>query len=163
MTTQPRCVLSTVESDSHIWNLVYLQRVLEEQGATVLNLGSCTPVAEVLRGITEFTPDLLVVSSINGHGHHGARVLLEEVRRHGLEVPAVVGGKLTTAASDTDRVRRDLLSRGYADVFTDEDSVDRFREFLRFGRRSGFAAWQPPATVVPPWDTVPELVKTGIR
>ncbi|MFF8599735.1 cobalamin B12-binding domain-containing protein [Streptomyces sp. NPDC015232] len=162
MTTPFRCLVSTVESDAHIWNLVYLQKVLEEHGATVLNLGSCTPVAEVLDGIATFRPDLLVVSSVNGHGHHGARVLLTEVRRRGLEVPCVVGGKLTTAESDNDRVRRDLLSLGYTDVFTGEDSIDRFRDFLRCGRRAGFSAWRPPAAVLPPWDTT-ELVKTGVH
>ena len=162
MSTPFRCIVSTVESDSHIWNLVYLQKVLEEQGATVLNLGSCTPVAEVLSGIASFHPDLLVVSSVNGHGHHGARVLLTEMQRQGLEVPSVVGGKLTTAESDNDRVRRDLLSLGYTEVFTGDDSIDRFREFLRFGRRAGFSAWQPQAAIVPPWDST-ELVKTGMH
>ncbi|MFJ7095847.1 cobalamin B12-binding domain-containing protein [Streptomyces mirabilis] len=162
MSTPFRCIVSTVESDSHIWNLVYLQKVLEEQGAVVLNLGSCTPVGEVLRGIGEFNPDLLVVSSVNGHGHHGARVLLNEMQRHGRKVPCVVGGKLTTAESDNDRVRGDLLSLGYTDVFTGENSIDRFREFLQFGQLAGFSAWQPPAAVVPPWDS-PELVKTGVR
>ncbi|MFI0817428.1 cobalamin B12-binding domain-containing protein [Streptomyces sp. NPDC021098] len=157
-----RCVLSTVESDSHIWNLVYLQKLLEEHGATVLNLGSCTPAGDVIRAICEFGPDLLVVSSVNGHGHHGARVLLTEMRRHGLEVPCAVGGKLTTAESDNDRVRRDLLARGWTDVFTGEGAIECFRKFLRFGTTLNFSAWRPDAAIVPPWDA-PEHVQTGVQ
>ncbi|MGW3263462.1 cobalamin B12-binding domain-containing protein [Streptomyces sp. NPDC001056] len=160
MSTSFRCVVSTVESDSHIWNLVYLQKLLEEHGGLVRNLGSCTPVTEVLRGIEEHRPDLLVVSSVNGHGHHGARVLLGEIQRRGLELPCVVGGKLTTSESDNDRVRRDLIAQGWTDVFTGEDAVPRFRDFLQCGERDGFAAWQPQSAPVPPWDH-PELLTAG--
>ncbi|GHB62054.1 methylaspartate mutase [Streptomyces xanthochromogenes] len=152
MSTSFRCLVSTVESDSHIWNLVYLQKLLEENGATVRNLGSCTPVDLVVRAVRESRPELLVVSSVNGHGHHGARVLLSALQENGLEVPCVVGGKLTTTESDNDRVRRDLLAHGYTDVFLGEDAIPRFRDFLTSGRSEGFARWQADAAVVPPWD-----------
>ncbi|MFJ8096986.1 cobalamin-dependent protein [Streptomyces griseofuscus] len=160
MSTSFRCLVSTVESDSHIWNLVYLQKLLEEHGGLVRNLGSCTPVPVVLRGIEEHRPDLLVVSSINGHGHHGARVLMTELRSRGIELPCVVGGKLTTSESDNDRVRRDLIDQGWTDVFTGEEAVPRFRDLLHQGKQHGFAAWQPPSAPVPPWDN-PELVIAG--
>ncbi|OIJ94403.1 methylmalonyl-CoA mutase [Streptomyces sp. MUSC 14] len=162
MSTSFRCLVSTVESDSHIWNLVYLQKLLEENGAAVRNLGSCTPVDLVVRGISEYRPDLLVVSSVNGHGHHGARVLLSALHDHGIEMPCVVGGKLTTAESDNDRVRRDLLAHGYTDVFVGEDAITRFRAFLNFGVSEGFSEWQAEAAVVPPWDAT-EVAGAGVR
>ncbi|MFJ5631818.1 cobalamin B12-binding domain-containing protein [Streptomyces goshikiensis] len=147
-----RCLLSTVESDSHIWNLVYLQKLLEENGAQVQNLGACTPVGDVVRAVSESRPDLLVVSSVNGHGLHGARVLLSALRELRLDVPSVVGGKLTTAESDNDRTRRTLLTHGYTDVFTGEDSINRFLTFLHFGKSEGFSSWQAESAVIPPWD-----------
>ncbi|MFG2607151.1 cobalamin B12-binding domain-containing protein [Streptomyces sp. NPDC048514] len=162
MSASFRCLLSTVESDSHIWNLVYLQKLLEENGAAVRNLGSCTPVDSVTQGVAEWQPDLLVVSSVNGHGHHGARVLLSALHEQGLAIPCVVGGKLTTAESDNARVRRDLLAHGYTEVFTGDDSIDRFREFLRLGLSEGFSRWQPDAVVVPPWDAT-ETVGAEVR
>ncbi|MEU2431337.1 cobalamin B12-binding domain-containing protein [Streptomyces sp. NPDC007861] len=159
MSTGFPCLLTTVESDSHIWNLVYLQKFLEENGAEVKNLGACTPVGTVAQAIQEYRPSLLVVSSVNGHGHHGARVLLSALRKSGLEVPSVVGGKLTIAESDNDWVRRDLLNHGYTDVFNGEDAIEKFQGFLRLGKSSGFSAWQADAAVVPPWDQ-PEPVAT---
>ncbi|WP_262505298.1 cobalamin B12-binding domain-containing protein [Streptomyces sp. TRM68367] len=147
-----RCLLSTVESDSHFWNLIYLERLLEEHGAVVRNLGGCTPAGLVVDELAEYQPDLLVVSSINGHGYYGARDLMAQIQHSGLAVPCVVGGKLTTSASDDDRVRRDLLAQGFTDVFLGDDSVERFRGFLHFGSRFGFAAWRPDAPVVAPWD-----------
>ncbi|MET9773204.1 cobalamin-dependent protein [Streptomyces sp. NPDC006367] len=156
-----RCLLTTVESDSHFWNLIYLEKLLEEHGAVVDNLGGCTPAGLVVEELAARRPDLLVVSSINGHGYHGARDLLTRIRRAGLDVPCVVGGRLTTAASDNDRVRRDLLAHGYTDVFVDGDAIERFRGFLRFGARFGFAEWRADAAVVAPWDGAAHVLNTG--
>jgi methylaspartate mutase sigma subunit len=153
-----RCLLSTVESDSHFWNLIYLDKVLEEHGAAVRNLGSCTPAGLVVEELGEYRPDLLVVSSINGHGYYEARELLTRIRQAGREVPCVIGGNLTTAAADRDRVRRDLLAHGFTDVFVAEDAIERFREFLHFGLRFGFTEWRPDAPPVLPWDGLPQLV-----
>ncbi|MFD4352128.1 cobalamin B12-binding domain-containing protein [Nocardia sp. NPDC058518] len=153
MNARFRCVLSTVESDSHIWNLVYLQKVLEEHGASVRNLGPCTPIDEVWHAVTVDQPDLLVVSSVNGHGYHGAGALLTALRARGLTVACVVGGKLTTAMSAGDQVRRELLALGYLDVFTSDDAIEKFRRFLNHGAVSGFSSWQAEAAVVPPWDS----------
>lgn len=160
-TTSFRCVLSTVESDAHMWNLVYLQKVIEEHGGRVQNLGACTPVEVVLGAILDSGADLLVVSSVNGHGLHGARVLLQALQQAGIDVPCVIGGKLTTAESNNDAVRAELLELGYADVFTGDDAISRFRDLLRLGDRAGFAAWQAEPAVAAPWDAVRPL--SGVR
>jgi methylmalonyl-CoA mutase cobalamin-binding subunit len=153
MNARFRCVLSTVETDSHIWNLVYLQMLIEEHGGSVRNLGQCTPIDEVLDAVATDRPDLLVVSSVNGHGFHGARDLLSALREQGLAVPCVVGGKLTTAVSANDLARRELLALGYIDVFTSADAIENFRCFLRFGIAEGFSSWQAEATPTAPWDS----------
>ncbi|MFJ7326484.1 cobalamin B12-binding domain-containing protein [Streptomyces cyaneofuscatus] len=152
-----RCLLTTVESDAHFWNLIYLEKLIQEHGAEVRNLGNCTPVDLVVEELAAYQPDLLVVSSVNGHGYYGARELLGRIHLAGLDVPCVVGGKLTTSASDNDRVRRDLLAHGFTDVFVDENAVEQFRGFLRFGIGFGFAQWRAEAPVVAPWDS-PEHV-----
>ncbi|MFI9504520.1 cobalamin B12-binding domain-containing protein [Nocardia sp. NPDC052566] len=160
MNVRFRCLLSTVESDSHLWNLVYLQKYLEENGAEVRNLGPCTPTEEVASAIRAERPDLLVVSSVNGHGFHGAQVLLNALRERGLEVPCVAGGKLTTAVSDDDRVRRELLELGYTEVFTGDDAIPHFGDFLRFGMAHGFSAWRAEPAPITPWDSnlTPEVI-----
>ncbi|MFD0586215.1 hypothetical protein [Dactylosporangium darangshiense] len=42
-------IVTTVSSDAHTWNLVYLQLLLEELGCRVTNLGACTPDETILR------------------------------------------------------------------------------------------------------------------
>ncbi|RJO70699.1 methylmalonyl-CoA mutase [Nocardia panacis] len=151
MKSRFRCVLTTVESDSHIWNLVYLQMVIEEQGGEVRNLGACTPVEEVVRTVAEDRPDLLVVSSVNGDGSYGALEVLSALHERDLRVPCVVGGKLTTSVSAGDQARRELLAAGYTDVFLSDDAIANFVGFLNFGVAEGFASWKAQAAPLPPW------------
>lgn len=131
MNQKPRCLLATIESDSHMWNLVYLQLWLEEQGFEVNNLGCCTPQTDLAEAIEGFEPDLVVVSSVNGHGHYQGRQMIENIRRHDAGVTCVIGGKLTTSESDTLRVRDSLLEAGYAAVFIGSDAMVDFAAFLQ--------------------------------
>ncbi|KAA1250986.1 cobalamin B12-binding domain-containing protein [Mycobacterium simiae] len=152
-----QCVLSTVESDAHMWNLVYLQKLLEEHGASVRNLGCCTPVAGVVEAVITEPTDLLVVSSINGHGFHGAKHLMGALREWGIAVPSVIGGKLTTAVADNFAVREQLLREGFTDVFLGADAILRFVEFISAGKNFGFGLWDAESR------TAGERVVTSIR
>ncbi|WP_278255873.1 hypothetical protein [Nocardioides convexus] len=58
---RPLVVLSSVSSDSHTWNLVYLQLLLEENGCAVVNLGATTPDDLVADALREHRPDALVI------------------------------------------------------------------------------------------------------
>ena len=77
-----RAVIATVPSDSHMWNLVYIELLLKEHGWDVNNLGACTPLELVVDTCLAERPDMLVVSSVNGHGHIGGRKLIGADRGH---------------------------------------------------------------------------------
>ncbi|OGB27581.1 MAG: hypothetical protein A3I66_06825 [Burkholderiales bacterium RIFCSPLOWO2_02_FULL_57_36] len=127
----PRCLITTVESDSHMWNLVYLQLWLSEQGFEVKNLGCCTPESELLEALDSFAPQLVVVSSVNGHGYYQGRQIIKSIRRHDPDVACVIGGKLTTSESDNGLVRDSLLLAGYTGVFIGNDAMADFASFLQ--------------------------------
>jgi methylaspartate mutase epsilon subunit len=100
-------VLTGVSSDAHTWNLVYLHLLLEELGWEVVGLGATTPDEAVVQACLKHRPDLLVVSSVNGHGHiDGARMMTALRERSELAgMPAVIGGKLGVAGEvGADRV-----------------------------------------------------------
>jgi methylmalonyl-CoA mutase cobalamin-binding subunit len=143
MTVGLRCLLVTVESDSHMWNLTYIQKVLEEQGVVVRNLGCCTPVDHVVHQVKQWRPDVVVLSTINGHGYHGVRVLLERLQAAGSAVPLVVGGRLSTTVADDTRIHADLLARGCAGVFVREGAVDRLRALIGRAAAEGIVS-RPP-------------------
>jgi methylaspartate mutase sigma subunit len=118
-------------SDAHTWNLIFLQHYLEEFGHSVVNLGPCVPDELLAARCRTLAPDLVVLSSVNGHGcTDGLRTVIH-LRRHAdlTGIPIVIGGKLgTDGRSDPSRVDS-LLAAGCAAVFEDGD-LAAFDEYL---------------------------------
>ncbi|APU42988.1 cobalamin B12-binding domain-containing protein [Streptomyces sp. TN58] len=113
-----RIIVTSTSSDSHIWNLVFLQLLLEEAGHEVVNLGPCVPDEMLIREALDRRPDLIVVSSVNGHGHHdGFRIVRRLRTTPGLaRTPVVIGGKLGIGGPDPRR-NHALRAAGFQAVF----------------------------------------------
>ncbi|MGO4461206.1 methylaspartate mutase [Streptomyces sp. M-16] len=125
-------LLSGTASDSHTWNLVYLQLFLEELGHRVHNLGPCVPdrlLAGACAAAGPGRPDLVVVSSVNGHGYRDGLGAVLALRRAGVTLPVAIGGKLGVAGVPDPRLRRRLLDAGCDAVFDDGDT-GALRDFL---------------------------------
>ncbi|WP_058041679.1 cobalamin B12-binding domain-containing protein [Streptomyces roseifaciens] len=126
-------VVTGVTSDSHTWNLVFLQLLLEELGFGVVNLGPCVPEELVVSECLARRPALLVVSSVNGHGYRDGMRLISRLRRQpGLSsVPAVIGGKLGIAGAQSTEQLGALVTAGYDAVFDDgTEGIASFRRLL---------------------------------
>jgi methylaspartate mutase sigma subunit len=130
-------LVSSVPTDSHMWNLIALQLHLEELGHEVVNLGACVPVHLLLATCRAERPDCVVVSTVNGHGQvDGARViaaLRADAELAGLTV--VIGGKFGTHGQADPGLCRDLLDAGFDAVFPVASDgpagpLDRFRRFV---------------------------------
>lgn len=135
-----RVVLSSLPSDAHTWNLVYVELVLREMGHVVRNLGACVPQRMLVRECCDTSPDLVVISTVNGHGaSEGARAVKALRRdRRTCDVPVVIGGKLTTRGRAGGGVSGQLLRAGFSEVFDDADA-ERFRAYV--GTLAARATW----------------------
>jgi len=150
-----RIVVSSVSSDAHMWNLVYLQLLLEESGHEVTNLGVCPPdgtVMDACRGADR--PDLLVLSTVNGHGHLDGLRLIRALRRDPelAALPVVIGGKLGVRGADAEEGRR-LLDAGFDAVFNESEqpagrTLAAFGDYLA-GLAPAAAAREPLVSGVP--------------
>ena len=125
-------VVTGLPSDSHTWNLVFIQLVLEDLGHRVTNLGPCVPEDEIVESCCEHDPDLLVVSSVNGHGFQDAKPLIGALRSRPelAGLPAVIGGKLGVAGGQEDQAR-DLMRAGFDAVFQDSADMTAFESYVR--------------------------------
>lgn len=97
-----RILATGTASDSHTWNLVYLQLALEEWGHRVTNLGPCVSACLLAAACRETAPDLVVISSVNGHGYRDGLMAVSKIRALSGAVgavPVVVGGKLGLSGS----------------------------------------------------------------
>ncbi len=129
---KPLVLLSSVSSDSHTWNLVFLQLLLEETGHDVVNLGACVPDELLLSECLAHRPDAVVISTINGHGHVDGRRLIARLRADerlsGL--PVVIGGKLGIGGSRDAGLAAELTDAGFDAVFADSADVRGFVDYI---------------------------------
>ncbi|MFI5567664.1 cobalamin B12-binding domain-containing protein [Streptomyces sp. NPDC051740] len=123
--------MSGTSSDAHTWNLIYIHLFLEERGYTVSNLGSCVPNDLLARTCRELQPDLVVLSSVNGHGFTDGLEAIRAVReqRDLRRLPVVIGGKLGTDGLRNAGCTRSLLDAGFDAVF-DNGDLGAFELFL---------------------------------
>ncbi|MFE0176329.1 cobalamin B12-binding domain-containing protein [Streptomyces sp. NPDC059002] len=118
-------------SDSHTWNLVFLQLLLEEHGQRVVNLGPCVPEELLIAEARTHRPALIVVSSVNGHGYQDGMRTITRLREQPelARIPAVIGGKLGIAGARSTEDLAALRAAGYNEVF--DDSAEGITAFLR--------------------------------
>lgn len=131
-----RCLLTTIQSDSHTWNLVYMQLLLESYDYEVNNLGACVPVQTVEEAISKERLSLVVVSSVNGSGATQGRTLIRKLRQLPCagRLRIVIGGNLTVGEGDDLCVREDLLAAGYDGVFVGPHSTQSFSQYIARNR-----------------------------
>lgn len=124
---KPRVLLSSVSSDSHTWNLVFLQLLLEETGHEVVNLGACVPDELLIAEAVSRAPDAVVISTVNGHGHADGRRLIRALRDQPklAALPVVIGGKLGVAGADL-HYGAELVRAGFSAVFQDDADPGEF-------------------------------------
>lgn len=127
-----KVIVSGVTSDAHTWNLVFLQLLLEESGHEVVNLGSCVPGDYLLARCKETKPDLIVLSSVNGHGHIDGADMIRALRVEPelAATPAVIGGKLGTRGAQNAAFVDKLIEAGFDAVFTDGAPLNDFTSFV---------------------------------
>jgi len=129
----PLVIVTGCSSDSHTWNLVFLQLLLEELGYRVLNLGSCVPEDLLIAECLARRPVLLVVSSVNGHGYRDGMRLISRLRERAelSRMPVVVGGKLGVSGAQSRDQLADLVEAGFDAIFDDgAEGIASFRRLL---------------------------------
>jgi methylaspartate mutase sigma subunit len=146
-TRRVRVLLTSTHSDAHTWNLIYLQLFCEELGHEVINLGACVPAELLLSSWRRHDPDVVVVSSVNGHGYFDGLGIAAAVRRQPdlCGTPMAIGGRLSTAPAQESTggigsARRQRLRDAGFDLVLDDGDTAKLAAFL------GSAACLPSVT-----------------
>jgi len=127
-----KTLVTGLSSDSHTWNLIFLQLYLEERGHEVVNLGPCVPDGLLVSECLRTSPDLVLMSSVNGHGRSdGQRVVRKLREQEELEqTPIIIGGKLGISGRQSDLDLKGLIDSGFDAVFDDNAGSAGFATFL---------------------------------
>ncbi|MEU6236786.1 cobalamin-dependent protein [Kitasatospora sp. NPDC047058] len=93
-------ILGVAASDSHAVANQLIAHALRTAGFTVVNLGTCTPVAEFAQACARHPrPLAVVIGSLNGQIHADLHDLAEAKRTGRIPCPVIVGGNLSVGST----------------------------------------------------------------
>jgi len=125
-------ILATIPSDSHSWNLIFMEKFLIETGFATINLGVCVPYEDVLVNCATHKPDYLVISTINGHGYMEgvelAKIIRAEINLTNMKM--VIGGNLYVGSRILGKHINGLYAAGYDGVYSSANSLQEFSSLL---------------------------------
>ena len=123
-------VLGVVGADCHAVGNKILERVFDEQGFKVVNLGVMVSQDEFIDAAIETNAQAILVSSLYGQGELDCEGLRERCIERGIEdIILYVGGNLVIGKNDHAETEKKFKAMGYDRVFSpDCDLIEAARE-----------------------------------
>jgi len=130
--TRRTFILGVAESDCHVVANRLIAASLRDDGFDVINLGSCTSVADFAAAFAAHPEaEAVLIGSINGHAFDDLADL-PAMRAQGLlDCPIVVGGRLSVGRDLSDEHVQRLHDLGVDVVCTDAADLYRVLDLLR--------------------------------
>ena len=111
-------VLGVVGADVHAVGNKILEHAFKAEGYNVVNLGVMVSQEEFISAAIETNADVILVSSLYGHGELDCRGMREKCVEAGIgDIPMYVGGNLVVGKTDFDIVKEKFLGMGFNRVY----------------------------------------------
>lgn len=125
-------VLGVIGSDAHAVGNKVLDYSISEAGFNVVNIGVLSPQEDFINAAIETNADVIMVSSLYGHGEIDCRGLREKCDEAGLEdILLYVGGNIVVGKQDWSVVEKTFLDMGFDRVYPPGTSAETAIEALK--------------------------------
>lgn len=125
-------ILGVIGSDCHAVGNKILERVFSDAGFKVINLGVMVSQDEYIDAAIETGAEVIMVSSLYGHGEIDCQGFRERCVERGLDrVIIYVGGNLVIGKTPREQVIAKFEQMGYDRVFMPDVDLESVIELLR--------------------------------
>ena len=129
-------VMGVIGADVHAVGNRILEYAFTQAGINVINLGVMVSHEEYIAAAIETNADIIVVSSLYGHGEIDCRGLREKCEEAGLKnILLYVGGNLVVGKTDFTEVKKTFLGMGFSRVYppgsTPEQCIEDIKNDLK--------------------------------
>jgi len=115
---QKTLVLGVIGSDVHAVGNRILDYAFTQAGFKVINIGVLATQEEFIQAAIETNADVLLVSSLYGHGEMDCRGLREKCQETGIgNILMYVGGNLVIGKQDFKSVKERFLAMGFDRIY----------------------------------------------
>ena len=128
-------ILGLIGSDCHAVGNKILDYALTEAGFNVINIGVLSPQEDFINAAVETNADVIIVSSLYGHGEIDCRGMREKCDEAGLNgILLFVGGNIVVGKQNWDDVYKRFTAMGFNKVYppgtTLETTIHDLKEAL---------------------------------
>mgnify|MGYP003527543530 CR=1 FL=1 len=118
-------VLGVIGSDCHAVGNKILEYGLTEAGFNVVNIGVLSPQEDFINAAIETNADVIMVSSLYGHGEIDCRGMREKCDEAGLNnILLYVGGNIVVGKQNWDEVYEKFKNMGFNRVYPPGTTVE---------------------------------------
>lgn len=118
-------VLGVIGADCHAVGNKILEYGLTEAGFNVVNIGVLSPQEDFINAAVETNADVIMVSSLYGHGEIDCRGMREKCKEAGLnDILLYVGGNIVVGKQNWEEVYDRFKEMGFDRVYPPGTSVE---------------------------------------
>ncbi|GAA0116411.1 methylaspartate mutase subunit S [Clostridium senegalense] len=118
-------VLGVIGADCHAVGNKILDYALTEAGFNVINIGVLSPQEDFINAAVETNADVIIVSSLYGHGEIDCRGLREKCDEAGLkDILLYVGGNIVVGKQNWEEVLGRFQAMGFDRVYPPGTSLE---------------------------------------
>ena len=118
-------VTGVIGADVHAVGNKIIAYALEKEGYNIVNLGVMVSQEEYIAAALETNADVILVSSLYGHGEIDCQGLREKCDEAGLiGIPLLAGGNLVVGKQDFAEVEKRFLDMGFTKAYPPGTSIE---------------------------------------
>jgi methylaspartate mutase sigma subunit len=118
-------VIGVIGADVHAVGNKIIEYTLNNAGYNVINIGVLSSQEDFINASIETNADLMLVSSLYGHGEIDCRGMREKCIESGIgDILLYVGGNIVVGKQNFDHVKKVFLEMGFNRVFPPGTPID---------------------------------------
>lgn len=119
-------VIGVIGADVHAVGNKIIEYVLKQNGYNVVNIGVLSSQEDFINAAVETNADMILVSSLYGHGEMDCRGMREKCIEAGIgDIPMLVGGNIVVGKQDFDEVRERFIKMGFNKAYPPGTPIEK--------------------------------------
>ena len=118
-------VIGVIGADCHAVGNQIIEYTLTQKGYNVVNVGVLSSQEDFINAAIETNADMILVSSLYGHGELDCAGMREKCEEAGLkDIPLFVGGNIVVGKQNFDEVKARFKAMGFNEVYAPGTKID---------------------------------------
>ena len=118
-------VIGVIGADVHAVGNKIIEYTLSKSGYNVINIGVLSSQEDFINAAIETNADMIMVSSLYGHGEIDCRGMRDKCIESGIEnILLYVGGNIVVGKQDFTEVKQRFIDMGFNRVYPPGTSID---------------------------------------